>query len=323
MVLVHMEVLRGEIDRMEVRLRVGRTEVARRRMSVEDHDHMAIVQGADHTIHVVEAAVRTEVEGVVGQMTFEAVVRTMVDLVVGQMTRAVEAVVHTVVEMVVDHTRLDSWEVDRTQVGSEALDCTHVAVEREPVRMALDSPDRMFVVLEEQDKLVEAAVVHTGAEVEHSVVHIHARTDFPEADPLVVLVRIQLESRVDHILSVQAGPVVHAVARSYQRGTIPAIPPPDEHTLVPGSHRHSHYSVSHVSPVSPFSPDPASSPKNSLQHRPMPQKISLQGRLTRSYWVCWKVEERQLEAEMRRRCCCRHPRRRRRERRVSPLWRGD
>lgn len=114
MVLVHMAVLQGEIDRMEVRLReVGRTEVAPRRMSVQDHDHMAIVQEVDHTIHVVvEAAVRTEVEGVVGRMTHaveavEAVVHTMVDLVVDQMTRAVEAVVHTVVEMVVDHTRLD------------------------------------------------------------------------------------------------------------------------------------------------------------------------------------------------------------------------
>jgi ribosomal protein S9 len=76
MVLVHMEVLRGEIDHMEVRLReVGRTEVAPRRMSVEDLDHMAIVQEADHTIQVVEsvesvgADVRTEIEGVVGQMS--------------------------------------------------------------------------------------------------------------------------------------------------------------------------------------------------------------------------------------------------------------
>jgi len=273
MVLVHMEVHRGEIDRMEVRLReVGRTEVARRRMSVEDLDHMAIVQEADHTIQVVEsvesvgADVRTEVEGVVGQMS--------------------HAVVQTVVEMVVDHTRLDSWDVDRTQVGSEAFDCIHVAVEGEPVRMALDSPVRMFVVLEEQGKPVGAAVVHTAAEAENSVDlldHIHARTDSPEVDPLVVLVRIQLAIHVDHTLSVHAGLVVRDVARSYQQGTIQVILPPDEHTLVPGSLRHSHYSVAHVYPVSPFSPDLASSPKNWLQHHPMPQKVSLQGRLTRSY----------------------------------------
>jgi len=72
-------------------------------------DHMAIVQEADQTIQVVEsvesvgADVRTEVEGVVGQMSHavEVVVRTLVDLVVGRMTRAVEAVVHTVVEKVV------------------------------------------------------------------------------------------------------------------------------------------------------------------------------------------------------------------------------
>jgi hypothetical protein len=70
---------------------------------------MAIVQEADQTIQVVEsvesvgADVRTEVEGVVGQMSHavEVVVRTLVNLVVGRMTRAVEAVVHTVVEMVV------------------------------------------------------------------------------------------------------------------------------------------------------------------------------------------------------------------------------
>jgi hypothetical protein len=270
---------------------------------------MAIVQEADQTIQVVEsvesvgADVRTEVEGVVGQMSHavEVVVRTLVNLVVGRMTRAVEAVVHTVVglvvgqmshavvqtvvEMVVDHTRLDSWEVDRTQVGSEVFDCIHVAVEGEPVRMALDSPVRMFVVLEEQGKPVGAAVVHTAAEAENSVDlldHIHARTDSPEVDPWVVLVRIQLAIHVDHTLSVHAGLVVRDVARSYQQGTIQVILPPDEHTLVPGSLRHSHYSVAHVYPVSPFSPDLASSPKNWLQHHPMPQKVSLQGRLTRS-----------------------------------------
>ena len=82
LVVVHMEVLQGQVDHTEqLEAEVVRTRVVPRHMLAEDHDHKATVLEVDHT------------------------------------TRVVEEVGCTIVDLAVDHIQLDSREPVRTEVG--------------------------------------------------------------------------------------------------------------------------------------------------------------------------------------------------------------